>query len=121
MWITWSTNITLQPVENGGLKISLNLPSDLSKVFNVESDELKFRGDTAGYNQLDSVKTLFENEKTKWVNKMKNIPFGQVEKDLENNLANAARFVVPGGGAFTYKNPVFNDNADLMIEASYNI
>lgn len=88
-------------------------------MFKVDSDELQFNGSTGGFNTLENVKQQFENLKSDLVNKMKNIPFGEAQDQLQKNLDNAARFVVPGGGTFTYKSPMFNNNGDLMIESSY--
>lgn len=48
------------------------------------------------------------------------IPLKQVAKELEAALSSTARFVVPGGGTFFYKDPIFNNNRDVMIEAEYN-
>lgn len=39
--------------------------------------------------------------------------------NLQTALRNTARFVVPGVGSLRYKDPVFNNNGDLMIQVDY--
>ncbi|KAI9648027.1 hypothetical protein NHQ30_002655 [Ciborinia camelliae] len=116
IWVTWTTHMTIDAVPGGGLKISLNLPDDISKSFKVDWDPLQFKG-SAGWSEIssDAQKSL----QNSLIKSVQNIKFGDAQQALQNELDNAARFVAPGGGTFTYKNPQFNNNGDLMIEASY--
>ncbi|KAI0846276.1 hypothetical protein F5Y00DRAFT_272082 [Daldinia vernicosa] len=116
--ITWQTKITISAAD-GGLKLSLNLPADLTKTFQVTADPLKFRGDTAGFNQLDSVKERNQGLQDNLVQQFRNVSFGDAEKNLEKDLNTTARFVIPGNASLLYEKPVFNNNGDLMIEANY--
>ena len=118
-WISWSTDITLSPVEDGGLEISLGLPDDLSKAFHVESDEPTYSSSNGGWGSLDFIKGMVGDLKTSLMNSINNVNFGEKELMLQNDLRSSSRFVIPGGGTFLYKSPVFNDAGDLMIEASY--
>jgi hypothetical protein len=98
----------------GGMEISLNLPDNPGDIFNTGKpyfDEWPFEvlGDSYG----DSVRA--------WMKKtVSATPLGQVAQDVQTKLATTARFVVPGGGTFFYKDPIFNNNGDVMIESRYN-
>ncbi|OJJ75795.1 hypothetical protein ASPBRDRAFT_38097 [Aspergillus brasiliensis CBS 101740] len=116
--ITWETNITVTTTD-GGLKFSLNLPTDLTKVFEVKADPLQWKGDTAGFDKLDEVKTRYQKFQDQLVKQFQSTSFGEAEKSLEGDLNNSARFVIPGKGSLEYKNPIFNSNGDMMIEADY--
>ncbi|KAI0548371.1 hypothetical protein F4679DRAFT_321897 [Xylaria curta] len=116
--VTWQTKITISATD-GGLKLSLNLPADLTKAFQVTADPLKFSSSTGGFNKLDSVKASNQSLQDDLVQQFRDISFGDVEKNLENDLNTTARFVIPGNASLSYEKPVFNDNGDLMIEANY--
>ncbi|KAG6040395.1 hypothetical protein E4U41_000679 [Claviceps citrina] len=116
--VTWQTTITIIATD-GGLKFSLNLPSDLTKVFQVKADKLYFHGDTAGNDHLDGVRGQLRELQDKLVQQFQQVSFGDAEKSLETDLNTSARFVIPGNGSVSYKNPIFNNSGDLMIEANY--
>ncbi|PWY66691.1 hypothetical protein BO83DRAFT_367079 [Aspergillus eucalypticola CBS 122712] len=118
--ISWQTNITVTTTD-GGLKFSLNLPTDLTKAFKVTADPLKWNGDTAGFDKLDEVKTIYQNFQDQLVKQFQNTSFGDAEKSLESDLNTSARFVIPGKGSLAYKDPIFKNNGDMMIEADYVI
>lgn len=116
--ITWQTKITISAVD-GGLKLSLNLPTDLTQTFKVTADPLQFSGGTAGFNPLDSVKARYQDLQDNLVQQFRDASFGDAEKNLEKDLNTTARFVIPGNASLSYEKPVFNNNGDLMIEANY--
>ncbi|KAI0114103.1 hypothetical protein GGR51DRAFT_477662 [Nemania sp. FL0031] len=116
--ITWQTKITISATD-GGLKLSLNLPADLTKAFQVKADQLKFKGDTVGNDHLDGVKARNQGLQDNLVQQFRDVSFGDVEKSLEKDLNTTARFVIPGNASLSYEKPVFNNNGDLMIEANY--
>ncbi|KAI0007532.1 hypothetical protein F4779DRAFT_501814 [Xylariaceae sp. FL0662B] len=119
VWIEWATTITLAAVQDGGIEISLNLPSDMTQAFQVKSDPIQSRFD-AGFNtSKDALKDQHSKLQSDLIDHMKNLPLRDVETKLQNDLNSAARFVAPGGGTFTYQNPMFNDNGDLLIEVGY--
>lgn len=108
--------MTIDAIPGGGLSISLNLPADISEAFQVGWDPLDYTGE-AGFTHLSS--DAYKNVQDSLIKSVQNIKLGDAQQALQNELNNSARFVVPGGGTFTYKNPIFNNNGDLMIEASY--
>jgi hypothetical protein len=116
--ITWHTVITVMATD-GGLRFSLNLPTDLTKVFQVRADKLQFRGDTAGTSHLDGVKNRYQGLQDQLVEQFRQVSFGDAERSLEKDLNTSARFVIPGNASLSYENPIFNTNGDLMIEANY--
>ncbi|EAW09128.1 uncharacterized protein ACLA_078770 [Aspergillus clavatus NRRL 1] len=116
--ITWQSNITIAATD-GGLKFSLNLPADLTTVFQVAADPLQFSSSTAGFNTLESVKQKNQGLQDQLVQRFKSASFGDVEKNLEKDLNTSARFVIPGNSSLLYEKPIFNNNGDLMIEANY--
>ncbi|KAI1349750.1 hypothetical protein F5Y01DRAFT_316421 [Xylaria sp. FL0043] len=119
VWVNWNTNMTLSAVEDGGLEIDLGLPDDLSKAFKVEADEPSYSSSNGGWGSLDFIKGMVDGLKDKVKNTINNAKFGEKASMLQNDLRSSSRFVVPGGGVFLYKSPVFNNAGDLMIEASY--
>ncbi|GKZ26262.1 hypothetical protein AbraIFM66951_004451 [Aspergillus brasiliensis] len=115
VWLEWSTTITIKGVEAGGLTMELDLSDDKIKVSN---DPIEFSGD-----QIAITRSEVESQQGALQDKLKealkNSALQSVEKALQTNLQETARFVVPGQGTFSYKNPVFNDKGDLFIEVSY--
>ncbi|KAL3262135.1 hypothetical protein ABHI18_003063 [Aspergillus niger] len=118
--INWQTDITVTTT-NGGLKFSLNLPADLTKVFQVTADPLQWNGSTSDFDdKLEAVKAIYQKFQDRLVQQFQNdTSFGEAEKSLESDLNTSARFVIPGKGSLAYENPIFNNNGDLMIEANY--
>ncbi|KAE8371742.1 hypothetical protein BDV26DRAFT_118076 [Aspergillus bertholletiae] len=116
--ITWQAKITVTATD-GGLKFSLNLPTDLTQVFQVTADPLQFHGDTAGTSHLENIKVRFQDVQDKLVAQFKKVSFGDAQKSLEQDLNTSARFVIPGNSSLSYEKPIFNTNGDLMIEANY--
>lgn len=111
---TWNIDLTLNSVKEGGVEISLNLPDKPTDIFHVGKpswDEWPFDNLWPPYG--DKMKSNLVADLTK-------TPLLDVAKELEKNLASASRFVVPGGGTFFYKDPIFNSNGDVLIEAKYN-
>lgn len=114
IWVNWNTKITLESVQEGGLKISLEMPQ-----FKVDSDPFYPTADEGWSGKADDLIKQFQDLKDDLQNRMENFPLLDAQKALQEDLANSARFVIPGGGTFIYDNPIFNDNGDLMIAASY--
>ena len=111
---TWSINATLDSVKEGGLKISLNLPSDPSAVFDVGKPSW-------GEWPFGNLYPPYANDlKNNLVDALTNTPLLDVATQLQTNLTGASRFVVPGGGVFFYKDPIFSESGDLLIEAKYD-
>ncbi|KAF7585360.1 hypothetical protein BBP40_011116 [Aspergillus hancockii] len=118
-WIEWTTTVTLSAVEDGGIQISLGLPSDPTSAFPVQSEVLDNNFDIP-WGDGDEITETQKNQVVGCLQgQLGNFPLADVEAELQKNLNGAARFVVPGGGSFSYKNPMFNDNGDLFVEVSY--
>lgn len=117
MWLQWETTITVKAVDTGGLQILIDLND---KNFQVDNAPMYYEGDDGGFGPSRKdvearQSTLVNNLKEA----LKNSALHNVEQELQKNLDNAARFVVPGLGTFRYKDPVFNDKGDLFIEVGY--
>lgn len=114
--MSWDTTITINAVDAGGLKIAIDLDEDN---FRVGNDPLSFRTDGG----FGPTKSDIEKKQNGLVNNLKsalqNSALQCVADELQKNLDNAARFVVPGLGVFKYKDPMFNDNGDLFIAVEY--
>ncbi|KAL3468841.1 hypothetical protein BJX99DRAFT_265773 [Aspergillus californicus] len=114
--VTWSITATLKAVENGGIEISLGLPSDPAKIYTITTETLE--------SDFNGTKDLTESYKQEVKDSLKqqldHINLGEVEQELQTNLNGASRFVVPGGGYFTYDSPVFNDHGDLLLDVQYS-
>ncbi|PYH73601.1 uncharacterized protein BO88DRAFT_449471 [Aspergillus vadensis CBS 113365] len=115
VWLEWSTTITMKGEDSGGLRMELDLSDN---VFKVDNDPISFFGSQIGVTKSDVERrqgALQDNLKEA----LKNSALQSVEEALQTNLNSTARFVVPGQGTFSYKDPVFNDNGDLLIEVGY--
>lgn len=44
----------------------------------------------------------------------------EVANELQTALKGTGKFVFPGAGTFLYKNPVYNNELDLLVETNYN-
>lgn len=106
-------SVTLNSVREGGLEISLNLPDNQNDLFKVEaySQQWPFNGLWPPYD---------EKLHGRMTTAITGIPLREVANDLQRSLANSAKFVVPGGGTFFYKDPIFNKHGDVLIEAEYD-
>ena len=103
VWVSWSTDITLSPVEDGGLEISLGLPDDPSKAFHIELDEPTYSSSNGGWGSLGFIKGMVRDLETSLVESINNANFGEKELMPQNDLRSSSRFVIPGGGTFLYK------------------
>lgn len=116
VWLSWDTTITINAVDAGGLKIVIDLDEDN---FRVRNDPLYFDTDGGfGPKKSDIEKKqngLADNLKSA----LQNSALQSVANELQKNLDNAARFVVPGLGVFKYKDPMFNNSGDLFILVEY--
>ncbi|KAF7586254.1 hypothetical protein BBP40_009191 [Aspergillus hancockii] len=116
IYLEWSTTITLNAVDDGGLSMTLDL-SD--KNFQVSSDPLEYRMEGGYWPTKDDVEGQQSTLENTLITNLKNSPLKTTEAQLQNDLNSSARFVVPGQGTFRYSNPMFNDNGDLLIEVDY--
>ena len=93
-----------------GLMLKMNLPADPKEIFTIEEhwDWGSSLGSTCTHEFYERRPTYKESEL---------LDFENMTKNLQTALQSSARFVLPGGKQFFYKNPVFNNYGDLMIEA----
>lgn len=117
VWLSWDTTITINAVDAGGLEIVIDLDEDN---FRVGNDPLYYKGDDGG---LGPKRSDIEKKQNGLANNLKsalqNSALQSVANELQKNLDNAARFVVPGLGVFKYKDPMFNSSGDLFISIEY--
>jgi hypothetical protein len=116
VWLEWATKITLNAVQDGGLAISIDLDRNIYK---VSADPLVHKIEGASEPSQRSVMDKESALQNALISSLTNSRFREIETQLQKDLNNSARFVVPGQGTFKYKNPMFNDNGDLFIEVSY--
>ncbi|KAI9929452.1 hypothetical protein MW887_000923 [Aspergillus wentii] len=115
VWLEWATTITLVAVDTGGLEVRLDLNDD---TFQIGNDKLLFDGLEIGITREDVEKRQGELQDN-FKETLRNSSLNEIKDKLQSNLNNAARFVVPGLGTFRYKDPVFNDYGDLLVQVSY--
>jgi hypothetical protein len=106
--------LTLNSVKDGGIEISLNLPNKPTDIFHVGEPSY----DEWPFGTL--YKPYAEKLKNGLVEDLTKTPLLDIAEQLQSNLSSASRFVVPGGGTFFYKDPIFNNNGDVLIEAEYD-
>lgn len=114
VWLSWKTSITINAVDTGGLKIVIDLDEDN---FRVDNDPLYYHG--GGYPSKSDIEKKQNGLVKNLKSALQNSALQSVANELQRNLDNAARFVVPGLGVFKYKDPVFNNNGDLFISVEY--
>lgn len=100
---TWTINLTLTAVSDGGLAIDMvtngpNLKDDSSKINHLS----RFR---------DYVQACFTAAMTR---------FSGLEQDLQRFLQGQQRFTLPAAGNYFYKNPRFNAGGDLLCDVAFN-
>lgn len=84
------------------------------------NDPLYYRGDDGAFGPKRSdVEKKQNGLADKLKSALKNSALQSMADELQKNLDNAARFVVPGLGVFKYKDPMFNNNGDLFISVEY--
>ena len=109
---SWTLDITLNSVREGGLEIKVNLPTDQSSLFHIDTF----------YNPWpwDSYPPYGEHLKQRLADAISAVPLSSIAEKLQKDLSSTARFVVPGGGTFLYKDPIFNNNGDVLIQSEYD-
>ncbi|KAK9437401.1 hypothetical protein VB005_08390 [Metarhizium brunneum] len=143
--VKFSVDISMDSVIEGGLKLNMNLPQTPKDIFKItqvmspwgaaaqqdSSDDTEpepERWETAEGDE-DKIIPEAKAEEKKSINvknimEAANIAAGQLDfqsmtTNLQSALLNSARFVISGGRDFYHKNPVFNNNGDLLVEARY--
>jgi hypothetical protein len=107
----WSFTIQAISILNGGLQLQVTLPPLDKDLWNITTD-----GGEDWYAiglDLSDVAGDFSTWLSDW-----NIR--GPANELQNQLNGTAKFVFPGAGSMLYKNPVFNNEHDVLVEAHYN-
>jgi urease gamma subunit len=118
--ITWTTDLIFRSVSSGGLQVAAQNTAPIISVTNevkeggALSDVLKALRDLC---KIDNVK----DEVNKLVKEFiqKTIVWDGISKSIEKALNGQNKFIFPGGGTFEMKDPIFNNNCDLLIGLSY--
>lgn len=105
----WSVDATLEPVGKGGLIISLEIPTE---GFHFETHADSWPGDIHG-DEADRIKNVM-------LKSLSTAPFDEMIEELRTALKNTFRFVLPSSGVFFYKDPIFNDGGDVLLEVRYD-
>lgn len=107
----WSFTIQALSISQGGLQLQVILPPQDKDLWNISTDGGESSIAT-GMN-LSGNADHFASFLAGW-----NIR-GPAE-NLQHQLNGTAKFVFPGAGTMLYKNPVFNNEHDVLVEAHYN-
>lgn len=110
--MTWSVDATLEPVDKGGLIISLEIPTGGKNTFHFKTHANSWPGGSHE-SEADGIKDIM-------LDSISTAPFDEMIKKLRIALKNTFRFVLPGSGEFFYKNPIFNDGGDVLLEVKYD-
>ncbi|PKY06357.1 hypothetical protein P168DRAFT_279802 [Aspergillus campestris IBT 28561] len=112
--VTWNTEIEMKSVKEGGLEMQLKMPTNPKDLFKIDyTPKSVFSSSKEGPGMVvPDLKSAAEDAITK-------VDFNTVTTTLQNSLKSSARFVLPGGRVFHYKDPIFNDNGDLLVEGFY--
>ena len=101
--------VSLKSVLEGGLHMDLPIKDDnITMSVKVDKSFLqpKKNIENMGYSILSNFKGDADVRRT--------------ADDLKDALSSTGGFVVPGGGTFFYKDPIFSKNRDLLISAEYD-
>ncbi|KAJ1547480.1 hypothetical protein HK096_002709 [Nowakowskiella sp. JEL0078] len=110
--IDWNFTLTLSSVNDGSLTVNASEP----QVTASSSHELaptNLFGITFSSGFDKATIELQNNLESK-------IDIDNITKTIKNTLNGQNKFVFPGGGTFSMKNPLFNDESDLLVELTYN-
>jgi hypothetical protein len=140
--MTWEFKISMDSISEGGLKLNMNLPSPAQNIFvftelsrpwskeifacapateerdHPSEDEVKLKvAPSAKPGERTTIHLSDIKDAAR--NASKEIDFDSMTVNLEKALASSARFIISGGKSLFYKDPMFNNNGDLIVEAGY--
>ena len=107
----WSFTIEAISILNGGLQLQVTLPPKDADLWNISTD--------GGQSSIAIGMNLSDNAShfASWLTQF-NIRGPALA--LQSQLNNTAKFVFPGAGSMLYKNAIYNNEHDLMVEAHHN-
>ncbi|RPB13101.1 hypothetical protein P167DRAFT_143742 [Morchella conica CCBAS932] len=110
--VSWEIHMVLVSVNKGGLEIDLRLPPGKSEMFT-------FNGYQASWpwnGHKNEASNLCESLKAHvW-----KMDLEDMKKQLQSALGGTAKFILPGADNFLFKNAIFNNNGDVLLELGYN-
>lgn len=99
-------------VLNGGLEIDLRLPPGKTEMFTFNEHQASWPWNGHKKDARNLCEALKQNI---W-----NIDLEEMKKQLQSALAGTAKFILPGANNFLFKNTVFNNHRDVLLELGYN-
>ncbi|PGH11685.1 hypothetical protein AJ79_04708 [Helicocarpus griseus UAMH5409] len=107
---TWSMPLTIASVLEGGLEIAVpEITDDFIQTSTSGKGDAQFWDEDFSKSAAYTLKSAVSK-----------IPIQDIAQELRTALTKSAKFTVPGGGTFLYKNPIFSNNGDLLIETQYD-
>lgn len=101
----------MKSVHDGGIEMEMN-PATPDKIFHATYNNATIPcGGEKEPNLPDVPKD--------WADAFNHINFKGIIDSLTTALRSTSRFVLSGGDVFFYKNPIFNNHGDLLVEATY--
>lgn len=88
-------------------------PSEPSKIFHVSSNVSNSRG--SDYKDFEPPK--LPGLPPAWEKAVKAIKFERMTVSLTSALNTTSKFVLSGGDELFYKDPIFSNNGDVLVEA----
>lgn len=127
--ITWETTATLKSVHQGGLQIDLNTPDNFEDWIHVRylkapegssnttspEDDMYAAADEAKWKMIENVEEAAKDQLKKIKEKLT-----PMTTNLRTALGTTSKYVLSGEQTFLYKNPIFGNKGDLLVEATYD-
>jgi hypothetical protein len=108
-WREGQTDIVFDSVLDGKIGTEILMPDGWVTAKALGGSSFGFSG-TDMAQMADKLKNKYFNSAS----------IKQVVKTVNSRMARDFAFVLPGGGNFMMKNPVFNMKLDLLVELTYN-
>ncbi|KAK4450849.1 hypothetical protein QBC34DRAFT_493381 [Podospora aff. communis PSN243] len=103
------TAAALASILDGKLSVEILTPPGWVKTNSTGSNSFGFSGTNMNRFADDLEKKYFDTAR-----------IAEIVAILNQRLQRDFSFVLPGGGNFLMKNPIFNENADLLVDLTYN-
>jgi len=121
MWgkLEWSFSLNLASIHDGGLGLTLTPESPYTR---EKPCAVTFKLDHDWPKVLDGLKNTPKEMKAQFDKLEKDFAdnISQVEANLNKSLDGVDKFYFPGGKTFFFKDPIFNEGGDILVELAYN-
>lgn len=104
----------MKSVKEGGLEMKLKVPANPKDLFKIN-----YKPQSVSPGQMEAPGKGVPDLKSAAEDAITKVNFDKVTTTLQNALKSSARFVMPGSRVFHYKDPIFNENGDLLVEGFY--